>query len=329
MEAMQHDGGVRSVVVGGQPSGGPMQAPSGTRGAEFYASADLDADFEVAIAINATAGELLPSRVEDVYISYMGVNIKDQIREGEDVPLQFLYLAADCRIFFTPDTFWNMTNLWKYAAAALSTNPEYCVTNSTGYGFASSSRDTAEPITSAPPTVSPNINPNIMHNISGIVEMSNSSIDFPASFSGQQSGVVRSNFAKVGQLCGASTKDDAGCPGGGFVCMAVPSCGSTSSRCVKTCSTYNNACGGFSCQFTSRQIATFQGYNKVVQSGFCPLSNSDCRASVTGPQGFLPTTAPSGKQGSAARGKGGTRDALLADGSTFGSIINAGLAFWR
>lgn len=309
-----------------------MQAPSGTRGAEFYSTDDLDADFQVTTAINATAGALLPSRAEDIAISYMGINIKDQIPQGQDTPLQFHYLAADCRIFFTPQTFWNFTNIWKYAAAAVYTNPEYCVTNSTGYGYASSSNNTLKPSDLPPDAASSNINPNIAYNISGIIELSNSTNDFPASFSGQQNAIVRNSFAKPGQLCGASTPNKPGCPGGGFQCITVSSCGSAAERCVKTCSTFNNACGGFKCIFTGgSQTLTGKANNfgKQYQSGYCPLSGSDCRASVTGPNGFLPTTIPSPKQGSSNRKSGGTRDEYLAEGN-IGGIVEAGLVgSWR
>jgi hypothetical protein len=319
---MQHDGGVRSVVVGGQPTDGPMQAPSGTRGAEFYSIGDLDADFAVATFMNETAGALLPLRDEGIYVSYLGINIKDQIRENEkeneNTPVQFLYSAADCRIFYTIYTFWNQTNLWKYAAAALSTNPEYCVTNSVGYG-------TTKPSTSAPPTVSPNINTNVSYNISGIINMSSSAIDFPASFSGQQSAVDRQvPTTKAGQTC----KDDAGCRGGAFQCKAVPSCGSISTRCVKTCTSANNTCGGFKCAIDKTTEGTVGGSKKKVHSGYCPLSGSDCRASsLTGPNSFQPSTVPTPKQGSAQRKDSVARDNLLA-GDKLGSIVEAGLAAW-
>jgi Peptidase family S41 len=325
MEAMQHDGGVRSVVVGGQPSTGPMQARSGSRGAEFYTIDDLDPDFQVAGQINATAGALLPPRTEDVWIHYMGINIKDQIGEGEDTPLHFLYSAADCRIFSTPETFWNFTNLWKYAASAIWANSELCVADSTGHG--SSSRNITKP-TSAPPSASPNINSNMTYNISGIIKASDAQNGFPASFAGQQTDVVRSTFAKTGQLCGASAKNNAGCPGGGFQCISVPSCGSTANRCVKTCSTYNNACGGFRCNFIRKQSQTFKGFTKEIQTGFCPLLGTDCGASVTGPDAFSPTTAPSvPKQGSSDRSKSSPKENWLSVGS-MGGFVKAGLALW-
>ena len=57
--------------------------------------------------------------------------------------------AADCRIFYTPLTFNNFTNLWKHAANAIWTNPELCVQGSTG--FATAKGKTPNP----PPASSP------------------------------------------------------------------------------------------------------------------------------------------------------------------------------
>jgi hypothetical protein len=77
----------------------------------------------------------LPNRTEalEVYVEYADLNLRDQIRKDSDIPVQFVYEAANCRIFYTPATFYNMSNLWQYAADAIWTNPSLCVTNSTGY----------------------------------------------------------------------------------------------------------------------------------------------------------------------------------------------------
>lgn len=105
---------------------GPMQAASGTRGARDYSATDtLDNNIlyaqEIPQDANSTDQNFLPNRADtlsDYCITYMGFNLRDQIKEGSDVPLQFLYEAANCRIFYTPETFYNYTALWKYAAAA-------------------------------------------------------------------------------------------------------------------------------------------------------------------------------------------------------------------
>jgi len=134
MEMMHHEAGVRTVVVGGRPSYGPMQAPSGTRGAAAYDATSLDSDYDLASALNSTAAALLPQRHNnDFYFDYAGFTIRDQVRRHENVPLQFIYEAADCRIFFTPETVYNFTNLWRYATEAVWKNPSLCVKDSTGY----------------------------------------------------------------------------------------------------------------------------------------------------------------------------------------------------
>lgn len=55
------------------------------------------------------------------------------------------FLAADCRIFYTPATFNNFTNLWKHAAAAAWTSPDLCVANSTGYATSKSTKPKPAP----------------------------------------------------------------------------------------------------------------------------------------------------------------------------------------
>ena len=213
-----------------------------------------------------------------------------------------------------------MTNLWKYAAAAVTTNPEYCVTNSTGYRTLGSN--------TAPSTVSPNINSNITYNITGSTDQSNTAGEIPDVFSGQQSGGrVCNTFAKAGQRC----KDDSGCRGGGFKCMSVPSCGLIARRCVRSCSSYHNSCGGFRYKLIRKEApAIVKGRKKEIWSGYCPLTFSDCRAKVTGPPGFLPTSVPSPKQSTPNRAKseGEKRDDWFVGGG-LGGIVKAGLGVWR
>ena len=133
MEMMHHEAGVRAVVVGGQPQYGPMQTPSGSRGALYYTSDELDDNIDFAVNNSDAAAASLPNRQNDIYITNLGINLRDQVRRGGNVPLQFVYEAADCRIFFTPQTIYNYTNLWQYAADAIWVNSSLCIENSTGY----------------------------------------------------------------------------------------------------------------------------------------------------------------------------------------------------
>ncbi|KAK5257307.1 hypothetical protein LTR16_001024 [Cryomyces antarcticus] len=146
VEMMHHEAGVRTVVVGGKPTYGPMQTPAGSRGAAAYPVDILDNNIVFAQNNNESTKDLLPDRAVDTWITGASINLRDQVRNGSDVPLQFAYEAANCRIFFTPQTVFDFEALWTYAAKAMSTNPEYCVQGSTGYA---TTADTT--ITTAPP----------------------------------------------------------------------------------------------------------------------------------------------------------------------------------
>lgn len=124
--------------------------------------------------------------MENVWVSYASLNIRDQIREGSDVPLQFAYEAANCRIFYTPQTIFNYTNLWMYAADAIWNKPELCVQGSTGYASNDSVIDTNGPPASAKGATS-----NVTYDVDGIIRLSGETYDFPAAFSGQELGVVQ------------------------------------------------------------------------------------------------------------------------------------------
>jgi len=140
VEMMHHEAGVRVVAAGGRPVPGPMQAASGSRGAAIYSTDDLDSDVEFAQEIiefddSSANPYFLPNRTTELTfsITFASINLRDQVRPNETTPLQFAYEAADCRIFYTPKTFYNYSALWQYAADAIWTNPSLCVNGSTGF----------------------------------------------------------------------------------------------------------------------------------------------------------------------------------------------------
>lgn len=155
---MTTQAGVRTVVVGGRPEQGPMQAASGSRGALAYTSYQLDADIADAIKHNPGAASSLPpldnstdQRDSGMYLIAAGLNLRDQVRSanytsdsaaeddgGAPLPLQFAYEAADCRLYWTLDNALNMTRLWADAASAMwaglpGGSNASCVPGSTGY----------------------------------------------------------------------------------------------------------------------------------------------------------------------------------------------------
>jgi hypothetical protein len=123
-----------------------------SRGARAYTVTD-ELDSNIAYAQYLLQDEddprsnFLPNRTEalDVYVEWAQINLRDQIRSDSNVPLQFVYQAADCRIFFTPQTFYNYTLLWQYAADAIWTKPQLCVQNSTGYATTNTTDTTGPP----------------------------------------------------------------------------------------------------------------------------------------------------------------------------------------
>lgn len=123
-----------------------------SRGAAAYDVQDtLDADIALAQLLleeDNQPSDFLPNRTTEgpgMSILYAQINIRDQIRKGDTIPVQFTYEAANCRIFYTPQTFYNYAALWKYAADAIWSNPALCVKNSTGYAVNGSD-------TTGPPT---------------------------------------------------------------------------------------------------------------------------------------------------------------------------------
>jgi hypothetical protein len=134
---MKTEKGVKSVVVGGRPQAGPMQGVGATRGGQVMELETLVATFET--IYNQTKDPsvlpLIPVPGNGaIYPIDLHVNLADQIRKDDksQTPLQFIYEASDCRIWFTPEMLLDYTHLWQRAAEALWSNSTYCVKNSTG-----------------------------------------------------------------------------------------------------------------------------------------------------------------------------------------------------
>ncbi|MCJ1286363.1 hypothetical protein MMC26_005708 [Xylographa opegraphella] len=132
-EMMHYEAGVRTVVVGGRPSFGPMQAVAGARGAREYEADYLDTDIYYVSYVNDTAATILPNRTLEFVVEVASFNLQDQIRRDQNFPLQFAYEAANCRIFLTNLTFFDFGALWQYAADATWKNPGLCVQDSTNH----------------------------------------------------------------------------------------------------------------------------------------------------------------------------------------------------
>ena len=131
---MHHEAGVKTIAVGGLPQLlGPMQTVAGSRGARDYEADHVDLDISIAQALNPSTASQLPDREIDFYLDTANFNLQDQVRRGDNFPLQFAYEAAQCRIYYTQNTIFNMTALWSHAARATWTEQSLCVKYSTGH----------------------------------------------------------------------------------------------------------------------------------------------------------------------------------------------------
>ena len=287
VEMMTHDAGVRTIVAGGRPVSGPMQAVSGTRGARSYSSYSLDAEIAFASAVDGTAEAQLPqNRFTDLEISFAGFNLRDQIRESGTVPLQFLYEAADCRIYYTVDNFHNFSRLWRDAASATWKDTSLCVEGSTGYTPSGNSSATKAP----PPAAT---GPALSHYIMSGLDDDIPTIDFDVEATGglpDKTGQKRSstNF----QSCSTSLCS-------GSYCRAVSStCSSnsvsTQDLCLPSCLITTGGAGLGDCPGTSRCRTTGQSSSRVNRDGkllyygYCYPASQD--ASVPCPN-TVPTKA--------------------------------------
>ncbi|KAH0541381.1 hypothetical protein FGG08_004145 [Glutinoglossum americanum] len=131
--------GVKSIVMGGRPNLGPMQAIGGVKGTqvlEFPTLANIT-DFLLTNFPDEAAAEgwdaflpgSLPLRLADEGNS---INFRDSIPLGQDTPTQFVYEAADCRVFYTAWMLGDVSQMWRAAAEAMW-GKRPCVGGSTGH----------------------------------------------------------------------------------------------------------------------------------------------------------------------------------------------------
>jgi hypothetical protein len=154
-ELMREQGKVHTVFVGGRPRNAPAQGVGGTKGSQVISfdtikflmnqtmQAALDVYGEdVAREVNKTAvGAILAStQLEKRSAHYNGevmngaVNSLNAYRQGDttDTPLEFVYEAADCRLFDTVESFFSPVPLWKRVVDVKWGNGK-CVEGSMGH----------------------------------------------------------------------------------------------------------------------------------------------------------------------------------------------------
>jgi len=145
---------VQFISIGGRPQTGPMQAVGGVKGVQVFPFDTLIAPIWVnlfqspqnwlAYESNGTIWDnftYVPV-VRESNMAGGGVNGRNHFRIDDEsaTPLQFVYEAADCRIWWTLEMLYDPTFLWERAAtiafqerSGTQFNSMYCVANSTGH----------------------------------------------------------------------------------------------------------------------------------------------------------------------------------------------------
>ncbi|KAF2007965.1 hypothetical protein P154DRAFT_453317, partial [Amniculicola lignicola CBS 123094] len=148
-ELLKNQGGVRTLAIGGQPQAGPMQGIAGTKGAQnwewddiqirsqiiyFLGSPDQQAAWnKTTLGPTAFATQLFKRSAYSGGRAAGGINLRDNLRRNDasKTPLEFIYEAADCRMFYTAPMINDVTMVWKGVVDRMWKNGT-CVTGSTG-----------------------------------------------------------------------------------------------------------------------------------------------------------------------------------------------------
>lgn len=145
-EELKNIASVKAVVVGGRPQNKPMQTITGSKGGEviplinFVEYATIALNVSTAVGLSSLKGNdatvsgvaNVPNLTTRVGDSSSRAQSQDQVRKGDKsaTPLQYIYEAADCRIFYTATSYSDPNEAWQQAWAAFSDNSK-CVSGST------------------------------------------------------------------------------------------------------------------------------------------------------------------------------------------------------
>jgi len=130
-EELKNIAGVKSVTVGGRPQNNPIQAVTGTKGGEvlplyyyqMFADVALNVSSQTALVAAAANDPVLEGIANIPHIMTRAgdtssrMQAQDQVRKGDatGTPLQYIYEASDCRLFYTPLTYADPEAAWKQA----------------------------------------------------------------------------------------------------------------------------------------------------------------------------------------------------------------------
>ncbi|KAK6369437.1 hypothetical protein LTS17_009780 [Exophiala oligosperma] len=155
---LKWQGKVKSIAIGGRSQTGPMQTLGQVKGSQVIYFSNLIAITNLAyeVADNATLDAMKGTSLETIYnlgdyvtlrtasggekTNEISFNMRNNIAEGDTsyTPLQFVYEAADCRLFYTPEHVSSVGSIWATVAGqAFGTNGtkpySLCVDGSTNH----------------------------------------------------------------------------------------------------------------------------------------------------------------------------------------------------
>jgi hypothetical protein len=130
-EMLRIHAGVKSVMFGGRPTAGPVQAVGGIKGSQVLQFNNIFSYAKRALSGNVkpTSQELSAlNRITDLPIrrsSSAAVNTRDQILRGnvkDGLPAQFVTEYADCRLYWTEKMVTDVSEIWTAAANSAFNN---------------------------------------------------------------------------------------------------------------------------------------------------------------------------------------------------------------
>lgn len=130
--------GVRVVTTGGRPQAGPMQGIGGVKGSQVLPLNQISGLFSDAQSLAQNASDSkkplftdkemsvfsphipLPLEELPLRLTTASVNFRNAFSPFDDqTPTQFVYQAADCRLFYTAETLIKPETLWVNAADSI------------------------------------------------------------------------------------------------------------------------------------------------------------------------------------------------------------------
>jgi len=163
-EFMTEQAGVKTIAIGGRPRDGPMQAIGGVKGANNYAFSFINELVRDTYKLAPDQSGFFNSTSLQSYVdpetyqipfvratTYSGeANVRDGIREGDEsqTPLQFVYEAADCRLWYTAEMTVDVTAIWE-KVVDVTWNGDSCVVGGLSEQPQSSKRDEAASLAKA------------------------------------------------------------------------------------------------------------------------------------------------------------------------------------